>query len=71
MMAFCSSKVYYLESEHVQSEVVQSEVIPFLKIMAFSSVEVCNLDSEHALSEVVPILKDDGFLLVRRFLPGE
>jgi hypothetical protein len=37
---------------------------PFLKTMAFCSSEVYYLESEHVLSEVVPVLEDDGVLLV-------
>jgi hypothetical protein len=44
---------------------------PFLKMKAFCSSEVFYLESEHVLSEVVPVLEDDGDLLVRSLLPGE
>ncbi len=37
---------------------------PFLKMMAFCSLEVYYLESEHVLSEVVPVLEDDGVLLM-------
>jgi hypothetical protein len=37
---------------------------PFLKMMAFCSSKVYYLESEHVLSQVVPILEDDGVLLV-------
>jgi hypothetical protein len=43
---------------------------PFLKMMVFCSLEVYFLEGEHVLSEVVPVLEDDGVLLVRSLLPG-
>ncbi len=41
-----------------------------LKMMAFCSLEIYHLEGEHVLSEVVPVLEDDGVLLVKSLLPG-
>ncbi len=39
-------------------------------MMAFCSLEDFYLESDHVLLEVVPILEDDGVLLVGIFLRG-